>query len=412
MTNLQPRLDRMQEVLARLSAPDVGGTPGGGVSRPALSDADRNVRLRFQDMMSNLGLVTRFDDLGSMYGRRQGGDGELAPVLVGSHLDTVVPGGRFDGILGVTAALEAVAVLNESRVQTVRPIEVVNWTAEEGARFSPAMLASGVIAGVHDAEFVYGRSDLEGRRFGDELERIGFRGDRDNRPREIYASLEMHIEQGTRLEETGVPVGIVSGIDPVRWFSVSVTGRGEHAGGPGPRNRRDAMVAASRMIAAARDRSLFDGNFKTTVGIIKAYPGSTNVVPANVTFTLDVRAATDEALAGAVDAVLTLCREIAVEERVAVSCEPTFRLGWTQFDPHVRSIVRRAAQRLGIPASEIRGGIGHDSMHLAAVTRAGMLFTPTVAGLSHCESEDSPWDAILAATAVLIEALVELANER
>lgn len=412
MTRLATRVDRMQEILGQLSAPEVGGTPAGGVSRPALSDADRGVRLRFQDMMSDLRLATRFDDLGSMYGRREGRDERLAPVLIGSHLDTVVPGGKFDGILGVTAALEAVAVLNDTGVRTLRPIEVVNWTAEEGARFSPAMLASGVIAGVHDAEFVYGRTDQEGRRFGDELERIGFRGDPGNRPREIYASLEMHIEQGTRLEEAGVPVGIVSGIDPVRWFKVSVTGRGEHAGGPGPHNRRDAMVAASRMIAAARDRSLLDGNFKTTVGIIKVYPGSTNVVPSEVTFTLDMRAATDGELDDAVDAVMTLFSGVAAEEKVAVSCEPTFRLGWTEFDPHVRSVLRGAAERLGLAQMEIRGGIGHDSMHLAAVTRAGMLFTPTVAGLSHCESEDSPWDAILASTEVMIEALVELANER
>ncbi len=169
MTRLRPDLERMQDTLQRLSSPEVGGTPGGGVSRPALSDADRAVRLLFQDMMEELGLDTRHDDLGSMYGRRPGTDPDLAPVLVGSHLDTVTPGGKFDGILGVTAALEAIRVLDDNTVTTLRPIEVVNWPAEEGARFSPAMVASAVIAGLHDADFAYGRVDGEGKRFGDEL---------------------------------------------------------------------------------------------------------------------------------------------------------------------------------------------------------------------------------------------------
>lgn len=401
----------MQDTLQRLSSPEVGGTPGGGVSRPALSDADRAVRLLFQEMMEELGLDTRHDDLGSMYGRRTGTDPDLAPVLVGSHLDTVTPGGRFDGILGVTAALEAIRVLDEDSVTTLRPIEVVNWTAEEGARFSPAMVASAVIAGLHDADFAYGRVDGEGKHFGDELERIGFRGDRSHRPGEIHASLEMHIEQGTQLEEAAIPVGVVTGVDPVNWYEVTVTGRGEHAGGPGPEGRRDAMRAAAAMITAARELSL-QHRFKSTVGIIRAHPGSTNVVPTRVTFTLDLRAASDEALHAAFEAVTERYRAIARDEGVDVECESTFELGWTEFDPGVRTALLDAARQLGHDAMELRGGIGHDSMHLARVTRAGMVFTPTVGGLSHCEEEDSPWEAIEAATDVLITALVGLANEK
>lgn len=410
MDVLRSDLGRMQATLQQLSSPEVGGTPRGGVSRPALSDADQAVRVLFRDMMGDIGLDTRHDDLGSMYGRRSGTDDDLAPVLVGSHLDTVMPGGRFDGILGVTAALEAISVLDENSVTTRRPIEVVNWTAEEGARFSPAMLASGVVAGVHDAEFAYGRVDGDGNRFGDELERIGFRGDRSHRPGEIHASVEMHIEQGTRLEEAGIPVGVVTGIDPVHWYDVTVTGRGGHAGGPGPEGRRDAMRAAATMITAARDVSLREG-FKSTVGIIRSYPGSTNVVPSQVTFTLDLRAASDEALNAAFDAVAQQYRAIAQDEGVEVEWESTFELGWTEFDQGVRRALVDASARLGHDAMELRGGIGHDSMHLARVTRAGMVFTPTVDGLSHCEEEDSPWDAIEAATDVLIAALVDLAND-
>lgn len=411
MGDLSPDLGRMQDTLGRLTSPEVGGTEGGGVSRPALSDADREVRNLFREMMEDLGLATRHDDLGNMFGRRDGADPDMAPVLVGSHLDTVEPGGRFDGILGVTAALEATRVLDENDVATRRPIEVVNWTAEEGARFSPAMLASSVIAGINDAEFAYGRVDEEGKRFGDELERIGFRGDRENRPSDIYASFEMHIEQGTRLEEAGVPVGVVSGVDPVRWYDVKVRGRGEHAGGPGPRGRRDAMRAAARMIVAARDLSL-DAGFKSTVGIVRTYPASTNVVPTEVTFTLDLRAASDDDLDAAYGEVVNRYGEIADEEGVEVDSRPTFELGWTEFDPGVRSALMAAAERLGHEAMELRGGIGHDSMHIARVTSAGMVFTPTVDGLSHCEEEDSPWDAIEAATDVMISALVDVANEK
>jgi N-carbamoyl-L-amino-acid hydrolase len=248
-----------------------------------------------------------------MYGRREGLDSGAAPVLVGSHLDTVSPGGRFDGILGVVAALEVVSLLEEAGVQTRRPVDVVNWTAEEGARFAPAMLASGAVAGVHDTELVYSRRDAAGLTFGAELERIGYRGGPEHRPQQIHASLEVHIEQGTVLEDSGDAVGIVEGIAPVRWHQVTVRGGGEHAGGPGLRHRRDAAVAAARMILEARDLALAADDFKTTVGIITAQPGSTNVVPHTVRFSLDVRAATDERLdeAGCDDA--TFLRRASID---------------------------------------------------------------------------------------------------
>jgi beta-ureidopropionase / N-carbamoyl-L-amino-acid hydrolase len=228
-----PDLARMQRRLAALSAPEVGGTANGGVDRPALSDADKAARDLLRDLMEQIGLAVRVDDLESIYGRREGLDSGAAPVLVGSHLNTVSPGGLFDGILGVVAALEVVSLLEEAGVRTRRPVDVANWTAEEGARFAPAMLASGAVAGVHHAEFVYSRSDAAGLTFGAELERIGYRGGPEHRPQQIHASLEVHIEQGTVLEDSGDAVGIVEGIAPVRWHQVTVRGGGEHAGGPG-----------------------------------------------------------------------------------------------------------------------------------------------------------------------------------
>ncbi len=406
-----PDLERMQRTLEALSSADVGGTPGGGVDRPALSDADRAVRDRFASMLDDLGLEVRVDEVGSMYGRRAGSDPDAAPVLVGSHLDTVSPGGRFDGILGVVAALEAVRLLQEHGVRTRRPIDVVNWTGEEGARFAPAMLASGVIAGEYGADFVHSRTDNEGRRFGDELTRIGYLGNAESRPSRIHASLEVHIEQGTQLEEQDVPVGVVSGVDPVRWYQVTVVGRGEHAGGPGQRDRRDSVVAASRMIVAARDLAVAEDRFKATVGIISAAPGSTNVVANTTTFSLDLRARSDTELDAAIDAVQAEFDRIAGEEKVSVEVAQTWRLQATAFDPALRSQLLQAAADDGVEAVEVSGSIGHDSLHLSKVTRSAMLFTLTVGGLSHCEEEDTPWEAAEQAVAVLTRVLRDVADE-
>jgi beta-ureidopropionase / N-carbamoyl-L-amino-acid hydrolase len=377
--------------------------------RPALSDADRLVRDRFASMLAERGMTVRVDEVGCMYARRPGADDDAHPVLVGSHLDTVSPGGRFDGIVGVVAAMEAVQLLDEHGIRTRRPIDVVNWTGEEGARFPPALLASGLVAGQYDAEFVYSRTDNDGVRFGDALDRIGYRGQATNRPTHIHASLELHIEQGRQLEQTDVAVGVVSGIEPVRWYTVTVRGRGEHAGGPGPRGRRDSAVAAARMVVTARDLAVADERFKATVGIISAVPGSTNVVPHTTSFSLDLRAHQESAVEAAIGAVREAFDRIAGEEGVEV--EETWRLDATTFDPTLRAQLMRTAAQSGIEAMELVGVIGHDSLQLSKVTRAAMLFTPTVDGLSHCEEEDSPWEATRQAVAVLTGVLREVADE-
>jgi beta-ureidopropionase / N-carbamoyl-L-amino-acid hydrolase len=406
-----PNLERMQRTLAALSSADVGGTPRGGVDRPALSDADRLVRDRFASMVEEKGMAVRVDEVGCMYARRPGSDETADPVLVGSHLDTVSPGGRFDGIVGVVAAMEAVQLLDERGVRTRRPIDVVNWTGEEGARFPPALLASGVAAGEYDAEFVYSRTDGDGVRFDDELDRIGYRGEARNRPARVHASLELHIEQGRVLEQADVPVGVVAGIEPVRWYTVTVRGRGEHAGGPGPRGRRDSAVAASRMVVAARDLAVAEERFKATVGILSAVPGSTNVVPHTASFSLDLRAHAEAEVDAAIVAVREAFDRIAAEERVEVEVQETWRLDATTFDPALRAQLMKAAAESGIEAMEVVGVIGHDSLQLSKVTRAAMLFTPTVDGLSHCEEEDSPWEATRQAVAVLAGVLCEVADE-
>jgi beta-ureidopropionase / N-carbamoyl-L-amino-acid hydrolase len=407
---LEPHPDRLRQTLEAFSCEDVGGTPRGGVSRPAASDTDRAVRDRFATMARDLGLTVRVDDVGNMYARRSGSRVGAEPVLIGSHLDTVVPGGRFDGILGVSVALETVALLNDTAIETLRPLEVVNWTGEEGARFPPAMLGSGVVCGAWDVDYAHSRKDAAGTTLSDELSRIGYLGDRSHRAGTFFASLEAHIEQGTQLEEADADIGVVSSIQPVRWCAVQVTGRSGHAGGPGPAGRVDAMVAAARMVSAARDASLEATDFTTTVGTMTVEPGANNVIPHTVTFNLDIRSRDDDTLGRRLARVTTLFEQIARQEGVAVGVEPTWVMSGPPFESHVRQLLGRMADKRGVRWSQVRGHIGHDSLHLSSMGPAGMIFTRTRNGLSHCEEEFAPWESVLATAGVYANAALALAN--
>lgn len=411
MPALQPVLSRLQATLDSFtSTEEVGGTPRGGVSRPAGSDQDKAARDLFAAKARDLGLAVRVDDIGNMYARRPGHNAEALPVVIGSHLDTVVPGGRFDGILGVTVAFETIALLNDEKLETMRPIEVVNWTGEEGARFPPAMVGSGVVAGVWDGDYARSRQDAEGLTLGGELERIGYLGSPSNRLSAFFASLEAHIEQGTQLEEANADVGIVPGIEPVRWCKVQVSGVGGHAGGPGPEGRKEAMVAASRMIVAARNSSIAAADFKTTVGTLNAEPGSNNVIPHAVTFNLDIRAADDDLLEARLAGLKTTFETIAAEEGARVNIELTWAMPGTAFDEDIRAYLECSAQARGARWGVTRGHIGHDSLYLAALGPAAMLFTRTDKGLSHCEEESAPWDAVLATAGIFADVTLALAN--
>lgn len=407
---LEPNPARLTETLAAFSSEDVGGTPRGGVSRPATSDADKAARDRFAAMARDLGLSVRVDDVGNMYARRAGSWPDAEPVLVGSHLDTVVPGGRFDGILGVAIALETVALLNDGGIRTARPIEVVNWTGEEGARFPPALLGSGVVTGAWDVEYAHSRVDATGATLGAELSRIGYLGERSHRVPSFFASLEAHIEQGTQLEQADTDVGIVSFIEPVRWCTVRTTGRGGHAGGPGPAGRTEAMVAAARMVVAARDTSLECGDAKATVGTMAVEPGSNNVIPHEVSFNLDIRSQDDDTLGQRLARVTALFEEIARDEGVDVSVEQTWALSGPPFHASLRRQLERVADRRGVRCSQVRGHIGHDSLQLAAMGPTAMLFTRTHRGLSHCEEEFAPWESVFATADLYANTALVLAN--
>jgi beta-ureidopropionase / N-carbamoyl-L-amino-acid hydrolase len=404
-------LARMQRRLDALTTPELGGTPAGGMSRLALTDTDRAARDLFVAWLREEGLEPRVDDFGNIYGRRAGSDPDLAPVLVGSHLDTVPGGGRFDGILGVVAALEVASALNGAGVATRRPIDVVNWTNEEGARFTPAMLASGGMIGVFAKEWVYARTDRQGLAFGEELARIGYLGEEAARPRRVAANLELHIEQGPILEAGGESVGIVEGVVGIRWCRVTVRGQSAHAGPTPMASRRDAMVAAARMVVAARDLARERGDHNATVGTLTPEPGVVNVIPPVVTFSLDLRGRDDATLDGLIATDLRARFDaIAGEERVEYDLAVEWGVPPTPFDAAIKDRAEALCRERGYRARRLWAGAGHDSQYLARVAPTAMLFTPTIGGLSHCETEDAPWPDIERAADILLALATELAN--
>ena len=408
---MQINLERMQRRLAALTTPALGGTPAGGMSRLALTDSDRDARDLFVTWLREERLEPRVDDFGNIYGRREGTDPTLPPVLVGSHLDTVPGGGRFDGIVGIVAALEVASALNEAGVQTRHPLDIVNWTNEEGARFTPAMLASGAVTGVFTREWVYARADRQGLTFGDELARIGYLGEESARPSAIAASLELHIEQGPLLEAGGESVGIVEGVVGIRWCTVTVRGQSAHAG-PTPMDvRHDAMVAAARMIVAVRDLALARGDINATVGNLTPEPGVVNVIPPTVTFSLDLRGRVDATLEAVVaDDLRASFDTIAREEGVTYDLVVDWGVPPTPFAAAIKDRAEALCGERDYSARRLWAGAGHDSQYLARVTQAAMIFTPTIGGLSHCETEDAPWPDIAKGTDIMLALAVELAN--
>jgi N-carbamoyl-L-amino-acid hydrolase len=407
--SIDPR--RLQDALLRMAR--IGATPGGGVTRLTLSDEDRRARELFAAWASQDGLAVRVDDMGTQYARYGGSDPTLAPVLVGSHLDSVPLGGRFDGPLGVLTALEVVRTLRQGGLRPARSVEVVNFTNEEGARFEPAMVASAVLAGRYTPEFVYGRRDADGRAFGAELEGIGFRGERRNRPGPVHAYLELHIEQGPVLEAEGLPIAAVEGILGIRWLNVTLRGQAQHAGPSPMRTRRDAMVAAARIVVGLRDLALeYPDPVVATVGRLRPHPGIVNQIPGQVVMSADLRHRTPEGLGELGRRAEALIERVAAEERVEAEVELLQDVPPTTFDPRIVALLERQAAALGAPCRRLVAGAGHDAKYMSELAPTAMLFVRTVGGKSHCESEAVHWPDVEIAANVLLGAVLALAEER
>jgi N-carbamoyl-L-amino-acid hydrolase len=411
MAELKVNGERLWDSLMTMA--EIGATANGGVNRQTLTDEDKRGRDLFRTWCEAAGLSVSVDRMGSMFARRKGADEARPPVMLGSHLDSQPTGGKFDGALGVLAALEVIRTLNDQGVRTAVPLEVVNWTNEEGCRFPPAMIASGVFAGVFDLDYGLSRKDQGGKTIGAELARIGYAGDRPVGGRKASALFELHIEQGPILEAEGQRIGIVSGGQGARWYDCEVLGAEAHAGPTPMERRRDPLRAAAVMleeIYQVAHAHAPDG--RATVGEFQAYPGSRNTVPGRVRFTVDLRHP-DGATMDAMDQALRAVFERANARhagRIDCRVEQIWYAPPVAFDAACIDAVRSAARTLGLSAREIVSGAGHDAVYMARVVPTAMIFVPCRDGISHNEAEYASPEACADGANVLLHAVLARAG--
>jgi N-carbamoyl-L-amino-acid hydrolase len=399
------RLERTMQEMGR-----IGETPRGGLTRLALTDEDRRGRDRMVAWMREAGLRVSIDQMGNIFGERPGTE-RLPPVMMGSHVDSVPTGGKYDGQLGVMCALEVVRTLADHGQRTRHPVTLVIFTNEEGARFQPAMIASGVMAGKIALEDAYSARDKDGIRLVDELERIGYLGPEPCVPRAFRAYLELHIEQGPFLEEEGHAVGVVEGIVAISWSRLTVHGVQDHAGPTPMRVRHDALVAAAEVVTRVRRLAReLGGEVVTTVGNLTVHPNIVNAIPGRVTLSIDMRDPRDATLDRALPLLDALVREACQREGVTYELEHYWRVPFTPFAPDVVLAVERAAKATGARYRRIISGAGHDAQYMAAIGPTGMIFVPSRAGRSHCEEEFTPMDDIEVGANTLLHAALDLAG--
>ena len=385
-----------------------GGTAKGGIRRLTLTDEDKAVRDWFKAQCEGLGCTVTVDSVGNMFARRPGKNDDLPPIAMGSHLDTQPTGGKFDGVLGVLGALEALRTMVEMGYETTAPVEVVNWTNEEGSRFAPAMLCSGVYAGVFTPEFAYDREDREGRKFGAELERIGYRGAEPVGQHKLGALFELHIEQGPILEDEGKVIGVVQGVQGMRWYEVTVTGQDAHTGATPMYLRKNALLGAARAID--RIDAIAHAHAPAavgTVGLVEVRPNSRNVIPGEVFFTVDFRHP-DEAVLDAMEREFRAALpEIMDPLKLAFEEKRIWNSPAVKFDPELIACVRHGAEQAGYATRDMVSGAGHDAAYLARVVPTTMIFVPCLGGISHNEAESTTLEECAAGAQVLLNAVIE-----
>lgn len=351
------------------------------------------------------------DRMGTMFARREGAEPDLAPVYMGSHLDTQPTGGRFDGVLGVLGGLEVVRALDDAGVRTRRPIVLVNWTNEEGTRFAPAMLASGVFAGVHTLDYAYGRTDAQGRSFGEELARIGWAGDEEVGGRPIHALFELHIEQGPILEAEGVDVGVVTHGQGLWWLEIALTGREAHTGSTPMGMRVNAGLGAARITEAVHRIAMrHQPGAVGAVGKLDHWPNSRNVIAGRAVLTVDIRSPDAGTLAAMRAEVEAEARAVAEGLGLGIAIEAAGHFEPVAFDAGLADVVRRAADELGLSRRDIVSGAGHDACWIARLAPTVMIFTPCEGGLSHNEAEAITPDWARMGADVLLRAVLEAAE--
>ena len=391
----------------------IGGTPKGGVCRVALSDEDKIGRDLFVQWCREAGCTVEIDQMGSIFAHRPGRNPDLPPVMIGSHLDSQPTGGKFDGVYGVLAGFEVIETLNDHGIQTEMPIEVVSWTNEEGARFAPAMIASGVFAGEFSLDYAYAREDKDGFKLGEELERIGYKGNIEVGNRPYTATFEIHIEQGPILEAKGKSVGIVTGVQGIRWYDLVLTGKETHAG-PSPMSyRKDPVRGALPILQRLYGMAdTYSPEARVTVGYLDASPGVKNTVPGTLVVSIDLRHP-DAGILKKMDADLkSIIHEELEESPILGELKEIWYSPPVKFAPECVRAVSKAVEKLGIPAMKIVSGAGHDAVYVSKVAPTSMIFIPCEGGLSHNELENAEKADVINGTNVLLHAVLELANAK
>jgi N-carbamoyl-L-amino-acid hydrolase len=390
----------------------IGATENGGLHRLTLTEADKRVRDAFVEDLAELGLEVRVDRIGNIFGRREGTDLDADPVLIGSHLDSQPYGGRFDGQLGVLAALETLRALEDEGVEPNRPIEIVNWTNEEGSRFPNALLGSSVFSGGTELETALSLTDGEGTTVRDALSAIGYDGDHPVEPFDIHAHLELHIEQGPYLEEHGNSLGIVEGVYGMSWLRATITGESDHAGPTPMHTRSDAMAAAADAVSEInRLPNRLSADAVSTVGEFSIAPGSINVVPDTAEFTVDVRSYDDAVVAEAVERVHEEIEHACSRHATSAEVEALWNIESTAFDPEIRDVLEGVADDRGIAYERMPSGAAHDATRINEIAPTAMLFAPSVDGRTHNEDEFTEWEDCVVTAGCYAEAVHQLASE-
>lgn len=406
--NLRINSDRLWDSIMEMAK--IGPGIAGGNNRQTVTDEDGEGRHLFKRWCDAAGLEMGVDEMGTMFARREGADPSLPPVYVGSHLDTQPTGGKYDGVLGVLGGLEVVRSLNDLGIKTKHPIVVTNWTNEEGARFAPAMMASGVFAGVLDQADVYEHVDKQGKKFGEELERIGWKGTEKVGDRKIHAFFELHIEQGPILEDEGIDIGVVTHGQGLKWLQVTLTGKEAHTGSTPMPKRRNAGLGMARVIELVHEIAMdYQPDAVGAVGHMEVFPNSRNIIAGRTVFTIDIRSPEKEvldAMDGRIrEGIDTICEALDIQYKI----EQVGAFDPVTFDAGCVKAIRDAAERLGYSHRNIVSGAGHDACWINRVAPTAMVMCPCVDGLSHNEAEDITKEWASAGADVLFHAVVETA---
>ena len=407
--NLKINGERLWESIMEMAK--IGPGVAGGNNRQTLTDEDAAGRALFQQWCDDANLSMGIDKMGTMFARREGTDPSALPVYVGSHLDTQPTGGKYDGVLGVLGGLELIRTLNDMGIKTKHPIVLVNWTNEEGTRFAPPMMASGVFAGVHTLDWAYSRVDAEGKSFGDEIKRIGWVGDEEVGQRKMKAFYELHIEQGPILEAEGKDIGVVARGQGLNWLQVTLTGRESHTGSTPMPMRRNAGLGMAKITTLVNEIAMsHQPDAVGAVGHCDVYPNSRNIIPGKAIFTIDFRSPSFETQEDMEKRLREGAAVICEDLDLQLEIEKVGHFDPVTFDEECVSTIRRAADRLGYSHRDIISGAGHDACWINKMAPTAMVMCPCVDGLSHNEAEDISQDWAVAGSNVLFHAVLETAE--